>query len=262
MMQWLQSLSQHYIRSHAPEITLTTLPCFPFYITVKHKFVHRTWKAAKGLIYTRPVLRRCCLPANLENKLKVIRMKGWKYRGRVKSWLCSVLIEARCFQSDPTAVCLAHITKHCCLPWNPLLSQSQAPSMPREPACCWGTQGLHFTHWHGLSMVQLLWMCHLHSSISQQKSERSSALCVLISGSGIMCRGTWSKSCDECKMISPLPSPFLSGLWADKAKKGGEKSFLLTPCLRWADRAWGTQDGSRAQCPPRLQASLPGGRYS
>lgn len=88
MMQWLQSLSQHCIRSHAPEITLTTFPRFPFCITVKHKFIHQTWKAARGLIYTRPVLRKCCLPANLENKLKVIRKQGWKYRGKVKSW-CS-----------------------------------------------------------------------------------------------------------------------------------------------------------------------------
>lgn len=141
MMQWLQSLSQHCIRSHAPEITLTTFSCFPFYITVKHKFVHRTWKAAKGLIYTKPVLRKLCLPANLENKLKAIRMKGWKYRGRVKSW--QYWLKQDVSNVSPLqegwwcGVCSPHIPRHCCLPRNPLVGQSQAPSMPREPACCW-----------------------------------------------------------------------------------------------------------------------------
>lgn len=84
------------------------------------------------------------LTASLENKLKVIRMKGWKYRGRVKSW-CFAHYWLKEDVSNVTPlqegwwceVCSAHITRHCCLPRKPLLGQSQAPSMPREPACCW-----------------------------------------------------------------------------------------------------------------------------
>lgn len=55
----------------------------------------------------------------------------------------AVLIEARCFQCEPTAgrlmvwSCSPHIPSHRCLPRNPLVGQSQAPSTPREPACCW-----------------------------------------------------------------------------------------------------------------------------
>lgn len=192
MMQWLQSLSRHCIRSHAPEITLTSFSCFPFCIMVKHKFVHRTWKAAKGLIYLKPVLRKHCLPANLENKLKVIRMKGWKYRGRVKSW-CSAQYWLKLDVSNVTplqegwrcGVSLPHITRHCCLPRNHLLGQSQAPAMPREPSCCWHS---HLQSGAAMSCTSPIDMgCSWHYNISERaiytptsssEGKRGAVLCV------------------------------------------------------------------------------------
>lgn len=203
MMQWLQSLSQHCIRSHAPEITLTTFSCFPFYITVKHKFVHRTWKAAKGLIYTKPVLRKRCLPADPENKLKAIRMKGWKYRGRVKSWQywlkqdvsnvsplqegwwCGIVHPtcpgtAACPETPLSARLPAQ--KPPCWPEPGSIHAQRASLLLAQAPWVRGSHELHFTHRHGLFVVlQHLWRCHLHSNILQRRKERNRALCVFIS---------------------------------------------------------------------------------
>lgn len=196
MMQWWQSLSQHCIRSHAPEI----IPWPPF-----HAF-HSTLLWNTNLYIEPERLQRLqrdwsiqslcwgniAFQQTWKNKLKVIRKKGWKYRGRVKSW-CSAQYWLKQDVSNVSSlqegwccgVCSPHITRHCCLPRQPLLSQSQAPSMPREPACCW--------HRHlqsgaltsctspidmGCSWYYNISGCAIYTPESSSKGKRGAVLCV------------------------------------------------------------------------------------
>lgn len=163
--------------------------------------------------------------------------------------------------------CSPHTPGHCCLPRNPLVGQSQAPSMPREPACCWHR---HLQSGAAMSCTSPTDMgCSWYYNISEgatytptssSKGKRGTvlSLCSFLSKSNVqrqVKQALWGVQAD----FSPPFSLFAQGCELTMPKKGEEKPLLLMPCLRWADRTRGTQrcvSIQAADLPTRKEAQL------